>query len=79
MKRKSAIETVWRLTLASFAFAQIIGIVVVISVIASEEQVSSIQVLAAYAAFLLLSTVVILAARFIFRSTLSLYSAPKHD
>lgn len=51
MTRKSAIETVWRLTLASFAFAQIIGIVVVISLVASEEQVSSIQVVAAYALF----------------------------
>lgn len=79
MTRKSAIETVWRLTLASFAFAQIIGIVVVISVVASEEQVSSIQVLAAYVAFLLFSTVVFLAARFIFRWTLSFYSTSKND
>jgi len=79
MTRKSAIETVWRLTLASFAFAQIIGIVVVISVIASEGQVSSIQVLAAYVAFLLFSTVVFLAARFIVRWTLSLYSPSEHN
>ena len=77
--RKSAIETVWRLTVASFAFAQIIGIVVVVTVFASNERVPSIQVLAAYAVFVLFSTVVFLAARFIARSTLSLYSASKHD
>ena len=79
MNRKSAIENVWRLTLASFAFAQIIGVIVVISVISSEDQMSNTQVLAAYAAFLLFSVVVFLAARFIIRSTLAFYSPSKHD
>ena len=73
MTRKSVINAIWRLTFVSFVFVQVIGILVVVSVISSEDRTPEYQVIGAYLLFLLFSGFVFLVARRIRRLVEDMY------
>ena len=73
MSRKAAINAIWRLTLISFVFVQIVGVIVVGSVLFSEGQAHRYQVVAAYLLFLLFSGFVYLGAQRIRRMAKDMY------
>lgn len=62
MSRKTTIDVIWRLTIISFIFVQLIGIIVIVSVV-QENQASLYQVIGAYIVFLLFSGFIFLAAQ----------------
>jgi len=72
MIRKTAINAIWRLTLASFAFVQIIGAIVLVSVII-EGGAPGHQIAGAYLIFLVFSAFVFLAAQRIRRMVRKMY------
>lgn len=73
MSKNATINAIWRLTLITFVFVQIVGVIVIVSVLLSEEQVHRYQVVGAYLLFLLFSGFVYLAARRIKRMVKDLY------
>lgn len=73
MSKRAAINAIWRLTIISFIFVQIVGVIVLVSVLLSEEQVQRYRVAGAYLLFLLFSGFVYLAAKRIRRMVKDLY------
>lgn len=65
MSKSLAINTIWRWTLISFIFAQVVSVIVVVSALFSEEKVNRYEVLGAYLLFLLFSGFVYLALQYI--------------
>jgi hypothetical protein len=53
MSKRAAINAMWHLTVFSFVFVQIVGVIVVVSVLVAEDQASGIRVIGVYMLFLL--------------------------
>lgn len=73
MSRKTAINTIWSLTLASFVFVQVVGAVVILSVLFFEGETEKYRVIGAYVIFLLCSWLVYSVARYIRNMVKNMY------
>jgi hypothetical protein len=73
MSKMSIMDSIWKLTLLSFVFVQIIGVIVVASLLATDSSPPTKLILLAYAAFLMLSGLVFVVARGIWRMVKRMY------
>ena len=73
MNKLTAMDNIWRLTLISFIFVEVIGVIVVVSSIASDEGIPTNLILLAYAPFLMFSGVIFVVARGIRRIVRKMY------